>query len=141
MKIPLFNSESSKPKKPARNVRKGSKDIKSKAAERKKKKSDLDMDMKKFSFKERWEDERFRSTVGIITLGLSLFFFISIISSMFTGSEDLLLVTSGAAIDGEIAVNEGGNLGAYVGYYMVRGTFGLGTLILPFMLLLLGVRW
>ena len=141
MKIPLFNSESSKPKKPVRNVRKGSKDTKSKAAERKKKKSDLDLDMKKFSFKERWEDERFRSTVGIITLGLSLFFFISIISSMFTGSEDLLIVTSGAAIDGEIAINEGGNLGAYVGYYMVRGTFGLGTLILPFMLLLLGVRW
>ena len=55
MKIPLFNSESSKPKKPARNVRKGSKDTKSKAAERKKK-SDLDLDMKKFSFKERWED-------------------------------------------------------------------------------------
>ena len=109
MKIPLFNSESSKSKKPARNVRKGSKDTKSKAAERKKKKSDLDLDMKKFSFKERWEDERFRSTVGIITLGLSLFFFISIISSMFTGSEDLLLVTSGAAIDGEIAINEGGN--------------------------------
>ncbi|MBI48790.1 MAG: cell division protein FtsK [Crocinitomicaceae bacterium] len=141
MKIPLFNSESSKPKKPVRNVRKGSKDTKSKVAERKKKNSDLDLDIKKFSFKERWEDERFRSTVGIITLGLSLFFFISIISSMFTGSEDLLLVTSGAAADGEIALNEGGNLGAYVGYYIVRGTFGLGTLILPFMLLLLGVRW
>ena len=134
----LFNNNKSKPSKPARNVRKGSK---SNEAESKKKKSDLDLDFKKFSFKERWEDERFRSSVGLITLGLSLFFFISIISSIFTGSEDILHVTSGAAIDGEVAVNDGGNLGAYVGYYMVRGTFGFGTLILPFMLLLLGIRW
>lgn len=138
MAFELFNKNKSKPSKPARNVRKGSK---AKEQERKKKKLDLDLDFKKFSFKERWEDERFRSSVGLITLGLSLFFFISIISSIFTGSEDILIVTSGAAIDGEIAVNEGGNLGAYVGYYIVRGTFGFGTLILPFMLLLLGVRW
>ncbi len=134
----LLNNKSEEPKKPARNVRKGSKD---KQPSKKKKKSDLDLDIKKFSFKERWEDERFRSTVGLITLGLSLFFFVSIVSSMFTGSEDTLLVTSGGAIEGDIATNDGGNLGAYVGYYLVRGTFGFGTLILPFMLLLLGVRW
>lgn len=134
----LLNNKSEEPKKPARNVRKGSKD---KPKSKKKKKSDLDLDIKNFSFKERWEDERFRSTVGLITLGLSLFFFISIVSSIFTGAEDILLVTSGAAIDGEVAINDGGNLGAYVGYYFVRGTFGFGTLIVPFMLLLFGVRW
>lgn len=138
MKIPLFNKESSKPKKPARNVRKGSK---AKEAESKKKDSDLDLDIKKLNLSERWEDERVRSTVGIFTLGLSLFFFISIFSSLFTGSEDLVHVTSGAALEGEQAINEGGNLGAYIGMYLVRGSFGIGTLILPFMLLLLGIRW
>ena len=107
MKIPLFNKESSKPKKPARNVRKGSKE---KEAESKKKDSDLDLDIKKLNLRERWEDERVRSTVGILTLGLSLFFFISIFSSLFTGSEDLVHVTSGAALEGEQAINEGGNL-------------------------------
>jgi S-DNA-T family DNA segregation ATPase FtsK/SpoIIIE len=127
MKIPLFNKENESKKKPARNMRKDSTDVTAtpKSA-KKKKKSGLDLGLKKFSFNERWADERFRSTVGLTTLGLSLFFFVSIISSLFVG---------------ELAENNGGNLGVIVGDYLVRGTFGIGTLIIPFMLLLLGVRW
>ena len=92
MAFEIFNKKKSDSKNPARNVRKGSKE---KEADKKKKKKDLELDLKKFSFAERWEDERFRSSIGIVTIGLSLFFFISIISSFFTGNNDILLVKYG----------------------------------------------
>ena len=138
MAFEIFNKKKSDSKKPARNVRKGSKE---KETDKKKKKKDLELDLKKFSFTERWEDERFRSSIGIVTIGLSLFFFISIISSFFTGNNDVLLVTSEVAEEGLSAVNYAGILGAYVGYYLAYKTFGFGAFILPFMMFLLGVRW
>lgn len=142
MKISLFNKDSAAKKKPARNVKKGAKQQEEKAKKGKKaKKADLDLDLKKFSFSERWEDERFRSSVGLITISLSIFLFISIISSLFTGSEDILFVVNPAEDGSELAENSAGNIGALVSYYLVRGTFGFGTLILPFMMMLLGVRW
>ena len=136
MAFEIFNKKKSDSKKPARNIRKGSKE-----KETDKKKKDLELDLKKFSFAERWEDERFRSSIGIVTIGLSLFFFISIISSFFTGNNDILLVTSEVVEEGLSAVNYAGILGAYVGYFLVYKTFGFGTLILPFIMFLLGVRW
>lgn len=145
MKISLFNKDSEAKKKPARNVKKGAKQQGEKASSAKKakkaKKSDLDLDLRKFRFSERWEDERFRSSVGLITIALSVFLFISIFSSLFTGSEDILFVVNPSEDGGELAENSAGNLGALVSYYLVRGTFGFGTLVLPFIMLLLGVKW
>ena len=94
MKIPLFNKDTEAKKKPARNVKKGVKQQEEKSKKSKKtgkaEKADLDLDLKKFSFSERWADERFRSSVGLITITLSIFLFISIFSSLFTGNEDML---------------------------------------------------
>jgi S-DNA-T family DNA segregation ATPase FtsK/SpoIIIE len=142
MKIPLFNNENEAKKKPARNVKKGAKPQEAKGKKSKKaKKADLDFDLKKFSFSERWEDERFRSSVGIITITISIFLFISIFSSLFSGTEDMLFTTNPLEDGTEYAENKGGNLGALFSYYVVRRSFGIGTFILPFIMFLLGVRW
>lgn len=145
MKIPLFNKDTEAKKKPARNVKKGVKQQEEKSKKSKKtgkaEKADLDLDLKKFSFSERWADERFRSSVGLITITLSIFLFISIFSSLFTGNEDMLYALNPPENGTEQAENKGGNLGALIGLYVVRGTFGVGTLVLPFLLFLLGVRW
>lgn len=145
MKIPLFNKDTEAKKKPARNVKKGVKQQEEKSKKSKKtgkaEKADLDLDLKKFSFSERWADERFRSSVGLITITLSIFLFISIFSSLFTGNEDMLYTLNPPENGTEQAENKGGNLGALIGLYVVRGTFGVGTLVLPFLLFLLGVRW
>ena len=145
MKIPLFNKDTEAKKKPARNVKKGVKQQEEKSKKSKKtgkaEKADLDLDLKKFSFSERWADERFRSSVGLITITLSIFLFISIFSSLFTGNEDMLYALNPPKNGTEQAENKGGNLGALIGLYVVRGTFGVGTLVLPFLLFLLGVRW
>ena len=145
MKIPLFNKDTEAKKKPARNVKKGAKQQEDKSKKSKKtgkaQKADLDLDMKKFSFTERWGDERFRSSVGLVTITLSIFLFISIFSSLFTGNEDMLFAVNPTENGSVQAENKGGNLGALIGLYVVRGTFGVGTLVLPFLLFLIGVRW
>ncbi|MEO2158498.1 MAG: DNA translocase FtsK, partial [bacterium] len=103
---------------------------------RSRKSKDLDLDIKRVSLKERWEDERVRSTVGLITLGISLFLVLSSLSAIFSGVYDILLVQSDSP--SIPAANLGGRLGSMVGYYLVRGTFGFGFLAVPFILTLLG---
>ena len=89
-------------------------------------------------FKESWEDERVRSTVGLIGLGISAFLIISSLSAIFSGSFDTLSVTSDTYP--LPATNLGGKLGAMVGHYLVRGTFGFGFLAVPSILFLLGFK-
>ena len=133
----IFTSPASTKSKPARNVRKGQKSTSQNNPSRRSRKSkDLDLDIKRVSFKERWEDERVRSTVGLITLGISAFLILSSLSAIFSGVYDILLVQSDSS--SIPATNLGGKLGSMVGYYLVRGTFGFGFLAVPFILTLLG---
>jgi S-DNA-T family DNA segregation ATPase FtsK/SpoIIIE len=133
----IFTSSASTTSKPARNVRKGQKSTSQKnKSNRSTTAKDLDLDIKRVSFKERWEDERVRSTVGLITLGISAFLVLSSLSAIFSGAYDILLVqTDSSSIP---ATNLGGKLGSMIGYYLVRGTFGFGFLAVPFILSLLG---
>ena len=136
----IFTSPARTISKPARNVRKGEKPRSqtNQSSKRSKKSYDLDLATKKISFQERWEDERVRSTVGLITLGVSAFLIISSISAIFSGSYDTLLVTSDAYY--LPADNLCGKLGAIIGHYLVRGTFGFGFLAIPLILFLLGFK-
>jgi len=136
----IFPSTASSVNKPARNVRKGDKprSQSNQSSKRSKKQDDLDLVRKKMFFKERWEDERFRSTVGLICLVISAFLILSALSAIFSGSYDTLLVTS--ETDKLTATNLGGKLGAMVGHYLVRGTFGFGFLAIPSILFLLGFK-
>ncbi|MGY8888209.1 MAG: hypothetical protein ACKVJY_04150, partial [Flavobacteriales bacterium] len=124
----IFSSSASTTSKPARNVRKGEqpRSQTNQSSKRSKKPDDLNLVRKKRFFKESWEDERVRSTVGLFGLGISAFLIISSLSAIFSGSLDTLSVTSDTYP--LPATNLGGKLGAMVGHYLVRGTFGFGFL-------------
>jgi S-DNA-T family DNA segregation ATPase FtsK/SpoIIIE len=136
----IFTSSASNTSKPARNVRKGEqpRSQTNQSSKRSKKPDDLNLVPKKMFFKERWEDERVRSTVGLIGLGISAFLIISSLSAIFSGSFDTLSVTSDSYP--LPATNLGGKLGAMIGHYFVRGTFGFGFLAVPSILFLLGFK-
>jgi len=136
----IFTSSASNTSKPARNVRKGEqpRSQTNQSSKRSKKPDDLNLVPKKMFFKERWEDERVRSTVGLIGLGISAFLIISSLSAIFSGSFDTLSVTSDTYP--LPATNLGGKLGAMIGHYFVRGTFGFGFLAVPSILFLLGFK-
>ncbi|PCJ80078.1 MAG: cell division protein FtsK [Bacteroidetes bacterium] len=133
----IFSSSTNKSK-PARNVRKGSnsKDSSNKTSKSFQKKSNLKTEHPRVTFLEYWEDERVRSTVGLLTLGTAAFLMLSSVSAIFTGVYDILLVQTEAST--LPAHNIGGKLGALVGHYLVRGTFGFGFLAVPFILTILG---
>lgn len=133
----LFSSSTNKSK-PARNVRKvaSSKDSTKKAFKSSRKKSNIDIEKSTVSFFEYWEDERVRSTIGLLTLGTAIFLLLSSVSAIFTGVYDIILIK--AETPTLPAHNLGGKLGALVGHYLVRGTFGFGFLAVPFILTLLG---
>ena len=146
MKMNILRRWSKEPEKPVRNVRKGSttKSPDSSAKRKqslKEEKDDLALDFKLFNFKERWEDESTRSIVGILTISFSLYLGWSIVNSFQYGLEDMLAVLSPDSDTDLAANNQGGKLGAYIGYYFVRYSFGFGTLVIPFITFLLGVRW
>jgi S-DNA-T family DNA segregation ATPase FtsK/SpoIIIE len=136
----IFTSSASTAGKPARNVRKGEqpRSQTNQSSKRSQKPDDLNLVRKKMFFKESWEDERVRSTVGLIGLGISAFLIISSLSAIFSGSFDTLSVTSDTYP--LPATNLGGKLGAMVGHYLVRGTFGFGFLAVPSILFLLGFK-
>lgn len=119
----LFSSSTNKSK-PARNVRKvaSSKDSTKKAFKSSRKKSNIDIEKSTVSFFEYWEDERVRSTIGLLTLGTAIFLLLSSVSAIFTGVYDIILIK--AETPTLPAHNLGGKLGALVGHYLVRGTFG-----------------
>ncbi|MDE0722691.1 MAG: DNA translocase FtsK 4TM domain-containing protein, partial [Flavobacteriales bacterium] len=83
-----------------------------------------------------WDDERVRSATGLFLLSLSAFLVLSTISSIFSGTSDMLLISSDSTTIP--AHNLGGKLGALVGHYLVRNTFGFGFLAIPIILALIG---
>ncbi len=128
----LHLSSSSPNDKPARNVRKSAesneKDIKSI-------KKSTWFTLPQF-FRNTWDDERVRSATGLFLLGISAFLLLSTISSIFSGTSDMLLISSDSTTIP--AHNLGGKLGALVGHYLVRNTFGFGFLAIPLILILIG---
>ena len=89
-------------------------------------------------FRNAWDDERVRSATGLFLLSLSAFLVLSTISSIFSGTSDMLLISSDSTTIP--AHNIGGKLGALVGHYLVRNTFGFGCLAIPIILALIGIN-
>ena len=77
-----------------------------------------------------------RSATGLFILGLAAFLLLSTISSIFSGTSDMLLISSDSTTIPPH--NLGGALGAFVGHYLVRNTFGFGFLVIPLILTLIG---
>ena len=141
----LHPSSSSQKDQPARNVRKSAesnendkKSIKkNKRTSRSASKSKWFRALPQF-FRNTWDDERVRSATGLFLLGLSAFLLLSTISSIFSGTSDMLLISSDSTTIPPH--NLGGKLGAFVGHYLVRNTFGFGFLAIPLILALIGIN-
>ena len=141
----LHLSSSSPKDKPARNVRKSAESSendqksikKSKRTARSASQSKLFRALPQF-FRNTWDDERVRSATGLFLLGISAFLLLSTISSIFSGTSDMLLISSDS--NTIPAHNLGGKLGALVGHYLVRNTFGFGFLAIPLIFILLGLN-
>ena len=139
----LHHSSSSPNDKPARNVRKsvGSNENdenpikKSRRTARSTSNSTWFRALPQF-FRNAWDDERVRSATGLFLLSLAAFLVLSTISSIFSGTSDMLLISSDSTTIP--AHNLGGKLGALVGHYLVRNTFGFGFLAIPIILALIG---
>jgi len=139
----LLTSSSSPKDKPARNVRKSaeSNENEKKSVKKNKRMSRSESKSSWFSalpqfFRNAWDDERVRSATGLFLLGLSAFLLLSTISSIFSGTSDMLLISSDSTTIPPH--NLGGKLGAFVGHYLVRNTFGFGFLVIPLILTLIG---
>ena len=141
----LHHSSSSPNDKPARNVRKSAESNendknrikKSRRSVKNTNNSTWFRALPQF-FRNAWDDERVRSATGLFLLSLSAFLVLSTISSIFSGTSDMLLISSDSTTIP--AHNIGGKLGALVGHYLVRNTFGFGCLAIPIILALIGIN-
>lgn len=95
----------------------------------------------KFTLPGWMRDERTRKALGIFLLFLGVFFFVGGLSFVFTGTHDQRLVSDSlGSEEAEPYRNILGALGAHAGYQLVHRGFGLGSLLLPLLLVLYGIR-
>ena len=91
---------------------------------------------------ETWADERTRTVAGLLALGVALVLATGIVSSFFTGNLDVRIIqNAGLDLEREAFHNIGGSIGAHVGYFFARQGLGVGSLGIPFLVGLLGLRW
>lgn len=69
-----------------------------------------------------------RFIIGIVLLVVSFFMLLSMLSYIFTGSQDQADVLAGNITK---AANHGGSMGAYCAFYMMNNLFGLTSLLIP----------
>lgn len=88
------------------------------------------------------KDERTQRITGIAFIFVALFFLIGSLSFLFTGEHDLRLIYPSDNADDtrETYRNTLGLLGAHAGYLLTHRWFGLGSLFIPFLVFLYGVR-
>ncbi len=86
-----------------------------------------------------FKDERFKVTLGIIISGFAVLLFISFISYLFTWKTDQSFNWTRVFSEPEYKVdNWSGKLGAYFSNLFINRWFGIASIAIPFMLLLLG---
>jgi DNA segregation ATPase FtsK/SpoIIIE, S-DNA-T family len=84
-------------------------------------------------------DERFKITLGIMLSGFAVLLFISFISYLFTWKTDQSFDWSRVFSEPEYRVdNWSGKVGAYFSNLFINRWFGVSSLAVPFMLLLIG---
>lgn len=81
--------------------------------------------------------EKIRFFIGLIVLVVAVFFFLSLISNLYTGAQDQAGIEHKAL---DAAANYGGKLGAYVSYYFMNECFGIFALFIPVFLLQLSMK-
>jgi len=86
-----------------------------------------------------FRDERFKVALGIIVSGFAVLLFISFVSYMFTWKTDQSFNWTRVFSEPEYRVdNWSGKLGAYFSNLLINRWFGVASVAVPFMLLLLG---
>lgn len=88
-------------------------------------------------FKEGMNAENVRFVIGLCIMVVSFYLFICFVSNLFTGAADQSGVENGHL---EHAANYGGKLGAYVSHYFMDTCFGVTSVFIPLITLLIGVR-
>lgn len=91
----------------------------------------------KSSLEEYLKVETLRFSVGFCLLLFSVFLLISFVSNLFTGHIDLSGIEGGCL---QHAANYGGKWGAYLSHYFMDSCFGLLSVFIPLILLLVGVK-
>jgi len=91
-----------------------------------------------------FQDEKTNFMVGLLLLVVAVFFIWSFVSFFSTGMADQSRIET--PIDGEVMNANGefenscGSIGAYAAYFFMKRCFGLPAFIIPFFLLLAGMR-
>jgi DNA segregation ATPase FtsK/SpoIIIE, S-DNA-T family len=101
------------------------------------------MSEKKTEKKERkhlLRDERFRIALGISVVLFSIFLFIAFISFLFTWQQDQRISWDKLFLASIVVDNWSGKLGAVFANIFMNHWFGISSLVLPFILLLIGLR-
>ena len=85
------------------------------------------------------KDPRVQAVIGTLTLSSSLFLTLALISGLFTGAADYVLVSEGLKTTGDAALREPfqnwlGGVGAYFAFWLGRQGFGLGSIAIPVVL-------
>ncbi len=81
--------------------------------------------------------EKLRFLIGLLVLVIAVFFFLSLISNLYTGGQDQADIEHRSL---EMAANYGGKLGAYTAYYFMNECFGIFALFIPIFLLQLSMK-
>ncbi len=87
------------------------------------------------------QDDRFKLTVGLFFLFLSIFVILSFVSYFFTWKNDQSFQWSNVVSGAHITVeNWAGKTGARLANLFINKWFGLGAFVLPFILAVIGIR-
>jgi len=86
--------------------------------------------------------EKFKISLGAISLALSIIIFLSLLSYFFTGNADQSLIDSGLSFSalGEESENWLGIVGAFLSYYLIFEGFGISSFLIVPLLFVISFR-
>ena len=86
--------------------------------------------------------EKFKISLGAISLALSIIIFLSLLSYFFTGNSDQSLIDSGLSFSalGEESENWLGIVGAFLSYYLIFVGFGISSFLIVPLLFVIAIR-
>ena len=86
--------------------------------------------------------EKFKISLGAISLALSIIIFLSLLSYFFTGNADQSLIDSGLSFSalGEESENWLGIVGAFLSYYLIFEGFGISSFLIVPLLFIISFR-
>ena len=88
-----------------------------------------------------WSNPKTRAASGVFVLAGAVYILGAIVSGLFTGASDFLIVAESANVDRVAYRNWLGGAGAHIAYGLSRQGLGLGAIAIPVWLFLIGWRW